>query len=692
MRFRTARPRSQRFSPAGLGTSVKYPPGEMHAASVPTQVGKYHSGSVKGSVSSRGGGVDGGGVLVGSQAHEKALEQRYKHVRGKKRQSYLQPREEVGGRHSSGEWGFEQRMAPIDFERYMQQQRGLERDFGTAYAFGGHSPSPPDSPAGGKPSRSCSPRSGGNHSSIPIPASAGSVSETDAGTGNTSLKDSVRFSDVQWSSVGSGGSATGTTATMESGTNGDSLKGKGPGAGAGKHKAAPGQRRLRRKRNFEERDGSSAATPASSRSQTTTSKEDELLGLEEKGKGIQKDSGEEVTTMEQLKMMRVAMWNGRLEKVVPPSKNVPKHSDVLQPSTPASTSTRNSGKSRNEGKGRLVEGRASPIQKLKGYMGHGVEVVDDFFERKTNLKTGGKLPSPFEYLLYPSYEGKEKGKGREERTTSESRAQAKSKGKGREDEGKDSDDELWGCVGEQNNESGLLATPPPKENRAVVKKAEPQQMRKESHTHWEDRCKLCRGHGSSGPRGLCRTCEDNFLNTKAWEDTAENFSDDSEIPPTPPPKDRHITSMREILATTPPNYRPDPSYRPPAQDPDSIHVSRVENSRPQLVNPSPVRQESQKLIYGGMGDSPRDIEIGFPGWQTHSLEVEGAKTEQMFKRWSDNYRVDDSKGGVSGNGEEGQEKERSPRDSSFYDFWGDVLVEDGRPETPTLEERKPKTG
>ncbi|RAL61466.1 hypothetical protein DID88_009395 [Monilinia fructigena] len=491
---------------------------------------------------------------------------------------------------------------------------------------------------------------------------------------------------------------------MESGSNGDSLRGKGvgvgagAGAGAGKHKAAPGQRRLRRKHNFEERDQSPAATPASSRSQTV-SKEDEILGREEKGKESRKES-KEGTTMEQLQMMRMAMWNGKLEKVVPPSKNVPKHSDVLQLSTPASTSSRNSGNSgnsgnsrnsRNKGKGRLIEGRASPIQKLKGYMGHGVEVVDDFFEKRTNLKTGGKLPSPFEYLMYPSYEGKGKETGKEEKSVVESRAKAKSKGKGKEDEEKDSDDELWGCVGEQNNESGILATPPPKKNGAMVKQAESQKTRKERSAHWENRCKLCRGHDSSGPRGLCRTCEDNFLNTKAWEDTVENFSDNSDIPPTPPLKDRHITSMREVLATTPLNYYPDSSYCPPAQAKDSIHVSRVKNSRPQLVNPLPVRQESQKLIYGGMGDSPRDIEIGFPEWQTHSLEVEGAKMEQMFKRWSDNYKIDDSRGGVDGDGKEGQEKEQSPRDGTFYDFWEEIL-KDERPETPKLEDRKSQTG
>ncbi|KAB8304975.1 hypothetical protein EYC80_004289 [Monilinia laxa] len=572
----------------------------------------------------------------------------------------------------------------------MQQQQGLERDFGTAYGFSGHSPSPPNSPSRGKQRRARSPRNSVNQSSIPIPVSGGYSSEAEAGTGSASLKDSVRFSDVQWSSVGSGGSATGTTVTMESGGNGDSLRGKGTGAGAGagKHKAAPGQRRLRRKQNFEERDQSPAATPASSRSQTV-SKEDEILRREEKGKELRKESREEATTMEQLEMMRVAMWNGKLEKVVPPSKSVPKHSDILQPSTPASTSGRNS---RNKGKGRVMEGRASPIQKLKGYMGYGVEVVDDFFEKKTNLKTGGKLPSPFEYLLYPSYEGKGKGKGKEEKGIVESRVKAKSKGKGKGDKGKDSDDELWGCVGEQNNESGILATPPTKENRAMVKEANFQKTKKESSTQWENRCKLCRGHASSGPRGLCRTCEDNFLNTKAWEDTVENFSDNSDIPPTPPLKDRHITSMREVLATTPPNYHAESSSCPPAQAKDSIHVLRVENSRPQLVNPSPVRQESQKLIYGGMGDSPRDIEIGFPEWQAHLLEVEGTKTEQMFKRWSDNYRVDDSTGGVDGDGEKDQEKEQSPRHSTFYDFWGEILMEDGRSETPKSEDRKPQTG
>ncbi|KAI9648768.1 hypothetical protein NHQ30_003408 [Ciborinia camelliae] len=796
VRFRS-RPGSQRFSRSRYGRSIKYPPGEMHPPTVPTQVGKYHSGSVRGSLSSRGGEGERVLVVKGSQAHERGLEQRYKHVRGKKRPSYLKPREE--GRKSGGEWGleqgvggldfeaymkqqqglerdfgkgynggisppsppnnspprhnsppkgnssprnisppnhslvpredwsgsrkikdgtsFEQSMTPMDFDTYMKQQRALARDFGKGYGYGGNSPSPPNSPPRSSPprispnyspksipihassnvsSRSSSPHASPNHSAIAIPVQAGRVSETGTGTtgtGTTSLGDSVRFSDVQWSSVGSAGSATGTTGTTDSGVYAESSRGRGTGAGMalGIHKAAPGQRKLRRKGNFEERDQSPVTTPASSRSQTM-SKDEESTSHAKKGKGIQRESKEEKTTIEQLEMMRKAMWNGKLEKVVPPSHDMPKHTDVLHPSTPNSTSTRNS---KGKGKGKVSEGRASPIQKLKGYMGHGVEVVDDYLEKKTTSKTGSKLPSPFEYLLYPSYDGK--GKGKSERNSTESRAKSKGKGKAKEEE--DSDEELWGCVGEKNNESGILMASPPedpgKENRDVGDEVEPPKTRKESNgeeswtVHRENLCKLCRKRGPSGPRGLCRACEQNLLNTKAWEESNANLSDESDIPPTPPLKDRNIASIREMLATTPPNYCADANYRPPLPAKDSIHVSKVENSRPQIVNPLPVRQESQYLVYGGMGDSPRDIEIGFPDWQTHSLEIEGAKTAEMVKRWSENYRVKDVKGGAEEKEEE-NEKGHSPRDSTFYDFWADILKEDRRAETPKMEDRKPR--
>ncbi|CAD6445485.1 d3fdb30f-830e-4e8c-b5cc-7eeafad8bb17-CDS [Sclerotinia trifoliorum] len=758
VRFGT-RPTSQHFSRSGHGTSVRYPPGEMHPPTVPTQVGKYHSGSVRGSFSSRGEMEDSFAV-VGSQAHEKGLEQRYKHVKGKKRPSYLKPREEAGGRISG-----EQGAGGLDFEAYMKQQQGLERDFGKGYNGGNNSPSPPNSPlkgsipprdisppkfvasedagdsqkmrerqalahgmmqldfdnfliqhrglerdfgkgyenAGNSPSpphaslradssRTTSPRTSPNYSSTPISVPVGHANEMGIGPGNMSQGDGVRFSDVQWSSVRSGVSATGTTGTTDSGIHAENSRERSAGMGMGKHKAAPGQRRLRRKAKFEERDQSHATTPASSRSQTV-GKDKIASAHERREKDVQRESKEEVTTIEQLEMMRRAMWNGKLEKVVPPSREVPKHIDILHPSTPTSTSSGKSRNSKGKGKGKMLEGRASPIQILKGYMGHGVEVVHDSFEKKTNSKT--KLPSPFEYLLYSSYEGK---KG--DRSSAGSKKKSKPKDRGREEE--DSDEEFWGCIGDQNQESGILTAPHPgekAEENILARGVGSENARKESNgdevwsKNLENSCKLCRKRRASGPRGLCHTCERNLLNNTAWEEPIPHSRDMGDIRPTPPLKDQHIAYMRDMLATTPPPYN-DPNYRPPlpakdyqAPAKDLIQVSKVENSRPQIVNPSPVRQESQRLVYGGMGDSPRDIEIGFPEWQTHSLEIEGAKTEQMFKRWSENYRVE-AEGAGKGNDfrEEDGEEHVTPRDSIFYDFWGDILKGDGGPETPTLEE------
>ncbi|TGO91053.1 hypothetical protein BPOR_0041g00160 [Botrytis porri] len=761
------RPVSRRLSRSRQGTTIRYPPGEMHPPTVPTQVGKYHSGSVRGSFSSKGGER-----MVeerGSQSYERGLETRYKHAKGKKRASYLKPREEA--RVSLGEWGGKKGMAGLDFESYMKQQRGLERDFGKGYnegnsppsssslniltgknerggrngsppkfvpredargrnvtgeklgvayggktqldfesymkqqrglekdfakgvGYAGYSPSPPQSRTGSP--HAAFPRGNANHSPIPIPPPAGYTYENR--TGNTSQRDSVRFLDVQWSSGGSGGSATGTTGTTDSGNVAESSRGRGAGVTMGKHKAAPGQR-LKRKGKLEERDHSPATTPASSRSQTI-SKEDEMAGDEKRRQEMHQDSTEEVTSMEQLEAMRAAMWNGKLERVVPPSSEIPKHADLLHHSNPSSTSSRgskNSKNSRGTGKGKNVERRASPIQKLKGYMGQSRDVVHDSHEKKTSAK--GKLPIPFEYLLYPSYEGK-----KSQRESTELRKNSKSKGKGKSKEEEDSDDDFWGCVGETHNESGILlsqspAVPSEKSHQnSIPSVAELPKNRKPSedswNTHLHDLCKLCRKHERTSSRGLCHSCEANFLNTKAWEETTLQFDND-DIPPTPPLKDRRkIARVRDMLATTPPNY--DVEYRPPVPPKDvpgeerkKIHVSKVEHSRPQIVNPSPVRQESQMLVYGGMGDSPRDIEIGFPEWQTHSLRIEGEKTEEMFKRWSQNYRGDgseerrdeDERGKEEGNMEE-------PRDSVFYDFWGDILKDDRRPETPVLEEKK----
>ncbi|KAF7871530.1 hypothetical protein EAF04_003637 [Stromatinia cepivora] len=753
VRFR-ARPGSQRFSRSRYGTSIRYPPGEMHPPTIPTQVGKYHSGSVRGSFSSRGEKEDALAVR-GSQAHERGLEQSRgrkweeekvvgngggeQGVGGLDFEAYMKQqqglerdfgkgynggisppsspnsppkvnspprnisppkfvaREDVGDsqRMRDGQ-GFAHGMTHLDFESYLTQQRDLERDFGKGYAYAGNSPSPPHTSPLADSSRTTSPRTSLNHSPIPIPRHVGHPNEMGMGGGNMSQGDGVRFSDVQWSSVGSGGSATGTTGTTDSGIHAESSRERGAGMGMGKHKAAPGQRRLRRKAKFEERDQSPPTTPASSRSQTI-SKEEAATSYERREKEFQRESKEEVTTMEQLEVMRRAMWNGKLEKVVPPSKEVPKHTDVLHSSTPASTSSKNSKSSKGKGKGKMVEGRASPIQKLKGYMGHGVEVVHDSLEKKTNSKT--KLPSPFEYLLYPSYEGK-----KDDRNSAGSRKKSKAKDRGKEEE--DSDEEFWGCIGDQNNESGILAAPRPGEEveeNLLACGVEPQNARKGSNgdetwnKHWENSCKLCRKRETSGPRRLCHTCEENFLNTTAWEETTPHFRDVGDIRPTPPLKDKHIAYMRDMLSSTPPHYN-GPNYRPPppakdvpAPAKDLIHVSKVENSRPQIVNPLPVRQESQRLVYGGMGDSPRDIEIGFPEWQTHSLEIEGEKTEQMFKRWSESYRVE-AKEQAEGNDyrEEDGEEHVTPRDSIFYDFWGDILKEDGRPETPKLEDRTPR--
>ncbi|KAK6612034.1 hypothetical protein H4I96_01247 [Botrytis cinerea] len=727
------RPVSRRLSRSRQGTSIRYPPGEMHPSTVPTQVGKYHSGSVRGSFSSKGEER-----LVGergSQSYERGLETRYKHAKGKKRASYLKPREEVGV--SLGECGGKKGRAGLDFESYMKQQRGLERDFGKGYVgansppsssslngvagknerelrngsppkfvpredagrrngmgekqggmtqldpesymkqrrglerdfgkgvgYAGHSPSPPHS-RGESPHAAFS-RGNANHSPIsipsPIPPPEGYTYEN--GTGNTSQRD-------------------GTTGTTDSGNVVESSRGTGAGLTTGKHKAAPGQR-LRRKGKLEERDQSPATTPASSRSQTI-SKDDEMVGDEKRRQEMHRDSTEEVTSMEQLEAMRAAMWNGKLERVVPPSSEIPKHADVLHHSTPSSNSSRgskNSKNSRGKGKGKNVEGRASPIQKLKGYMGQSRDAVHDSHEKKPSSK--GKLPSPFEYLLYPSYEGRKSG-----RESTELRKNSKSKSKGKSKGEEDSDDDFWGCVGETNNESGILLSHSPalaseKSHRnSIPSRVEVPKNRKPSedswNTHLHDLCKLCRKDERTSSRGLCHSCEQNFLNTKAWEDTTLQFDDD-DIPPTPPLKDRrNITRVRDMLAPTPPNY--DVEYRPPVPAKDvpgeerkKIHVLQVEKSRPQIVNPSPVRQER------------------FPEWQTHSLQIEGAKTEEMFKRWSQNYRgsgMEERRDGDERGKGEGDLEE--PRDSVFYDFWGDILKEDGRPETPRLEERKPKT-
>ncbi|TGO20858.1 hypothetical protein BPAE_0260g00010 [Botrytis paeoniae] len=692
------RPVSRRLSRSRQGTSIRYPPGEMHPPTVPTQVGKYHSGSVRGSFSSKGEERIVG--ERGSQSYERGLETRYKHAKGKKRASYLKPREEA--RVSLGEWGGKKGTAGLDFESYMKQQRGLERDFAKGVGYTGHSPSPPHSRA--ESPHKAFPRGTANHSPIPIPIPipppAGYTYEN--GTGNMSQRDSVRFSDVQWSSGGSGGSTTGTMGTTDSGNVAESSRGRGGGMTMGKHKAAPGQR-LRRKGKLEERDQSSATTPASSRSQTI-SKEDRMAGDEKRRQEMHRDSEEEVMSMEQLEAMRAAMWKGKLERVVPPSSEIPKHADLLYHSNPSSTSSRgskNSKNSRGKGKGKNIEGRSSPIQKLKGYMGQSRDAVHDSHEKKTSSK--GKLPSPFEYLLYPSYEGKKSG-----RESTELRKGSKSKSKGKSKEEEDSDNDFWGCVGETNNESGILlshspALPSEKPHQnSIPSGVELPKNRKPSedswNTHLNDLCKLCRKHERISSRGLCHSCEENFLNTKAWEDTTLQFDDD-DIPPTPPLKDRrNITRTRDMLDTTPPNY--DVEYRPPVPAKDipgeerkKIYVSKVENSRPQIVNPSPVRQESQLLVYGGMGDSPRDIEIGFPEWQTHSLQIEGAKTEEMFKRWSQNYRGDEIEEERRDGDERGKEEGdvEEPRDSVFYDFWRDILKDDRRPETPVLEESKPKS-
>ncbi|EDO03212.1 predicted protein [Sclerotinia sclerotiorum 1980 UF-70] len=733
VRSRT-RPSSQRFSRSRYGTSVRYPPGKMHPPTVPTQVGKYHSGSVRGSFASREE-IEDVFAVVGSQGHERGLEQRYKHAKGKKRSSYLKPREEVGGRISGGHWSGEQGLGGLDFEAYMKQQQGLERDFGKGYNGGNNSPSPPDSPQkSNSPPRDISPpkfvaredagdsrkmREGQTFAHVrhvrihelilrvqlrrvrdriirqrQFRVPVGHTKEMEAR--NMSQGEGVRFSNVQWSSVGSGGSATGTTGTTDSGIHAETSRERSAGLEMGKHKAAPGQRRLRRKAKFEERDQSPAITPASSRSQTT-GKDEVVSAHERREKEVQRESQEEVTTMQQLEIMRRAMWNGKLERVVPPSKEVPKHTDVLHPSTPTPTST-SSGKSRSskgKGKGKMVERGASPIQKLKGYMGHGVEVVHDSFEKKTNSKT--KLPSPFEYLLYPSYEGK-----RGDRSSAGSRKKSKAKDRGKEEE--DSDEEFWGCIGDENHESGNLSAPHPGERveeNLLARGVGPETARKGSsgdevwNKSWENSCKLCRKRGASGHSGLCHACEGNVLNTTAWEEHTPHFRDVGDIRPTPPLKDhQHIAHMRDMLATTPPpynntNYRPPLSakdYQAPAKD--LIQVSKVENSRPQIVNPSPVRQESQRLVHGGMGDSPRDIEIGFLEWQTHSLEIEGKKTEQMFRRWSETYRVEAEEAGEGSDVREDEEERVMPRDSIFYDFWGDILKGDGKPDTPKLDDRR----
>ncbi|KAF8862900.1 hypothetical protein BDZ45DRAFT_738893 [Acephala macrosclerotiorum] len=214
------------------------------------------------------------------------------------------------------------------------------------------------------------------------------------------------------------------------------------------------------------------------------------------------------------------------------------------------------------------------------------------------------------------------------------------------------------------------------------------------------RCRLCNKWGTQGVRGLCSECEDDFLRPKTSVGLGTSFSDsedEDEIKPTPPLKDRKTLSMRKSPDR---NYLLHvPAYaneewedeRPTTPVKGSIRLESVNaRSEPSDSSVSP-RIFSQQAEIEDQEDSDAET---VKRWNSGPFKPISKENKNLFEKWSAVYQNGDYR---QFQAEDGTPlipiaQKRSPamrklspnahqkslRDSSFYDFWGELLGDDSK--------------
>ncbi|CZR57998.1 uncharacterized protein PAC_07888 [Phialocephala subalpina] len=374
--------------------------------------------------------------------------------------------------------------------------------------------------------------------------------------------------------------------------------------------------------------------------------------------------------MQRFEEIRRAIKEGKMERVVPPrteaekERLAPHRHSVTRPSSSRSapaTDTKPKAKAPKDRKPADHRKNRSSGSKLAAYLEKGKEIQS-------------KFPSPFSHLNYPSF--------------SLSRKASVS-----------SSTSSFYCIGEDEEEQ--------RSNNDAIKalKTRQNENRKrlsgDGTSPWaqpsNDKCRLCRKAGTQGVRGLCSECEKDLLRPKTTVGLGISFPDsEEEIKPTPPLKDQKTLSIRKSNDRNYLLHVPDDDddewedERPITPIKDDIRLARVDaGSKPSISSVSP-RIFSQRAEIEEEEDSDAET---VKRWNSGPFAPVPKESKNLFEKWSAVYQNGDYRQfqaedrtpliPTAQKRSPGMQKlspnahQKSARDSSFYDFWGELL-EDGK--------------
>jgi hypothetical protein len=367
------------------------------------------------------------------------------------------------------------------------------------------------------------------------------------------------------------------------------------------------------------------------------------------------DRGENLAKMRALQRQ---IKTGNLERVVPPPNIPSQEGRLAPPHSHFEDLARSSSSSKRQRKTK------SSSSKLSEYIGTSADILDE-----TRRAISGKFRPPFEHLSYPSFFLTRKA-------SISSTASSES----------------FYCVGEVPSTKETEANT---EAAKALKKGQREDSTRLSGSGtnpWTngppEACRLCRKPGVGGIRGLCEACEREFMRPKPAFFEGEPESDEEEIKPTPPLKDRRTLSMRKEGSERKFAFHAEGEegdQRPRVPVKDTLKLASAE-SKLKIVKPIPTpMKHSQQVSVEEDDVEEEDVEEEnvedekFRRWQTKSMRADFEKTQKMFERWSCYYGNEDfakfeEKSDLTPLIEGEREAEDVvKRHSSFYGFWTELL-------------------
>ncbi|PSS25293.1 hypothetical protein M430DRAFT_16017 [Amorphotheca resinae ATCC 22711] len=369
------------------------------------------------------------------------------------------------------------------------------------------------------------------------------------------------------------------------------------------------------------------------------------------------------TDFRKLQALRNKIREGKLEQAVRPVQNLsterssslPRHPRTSLFDPPFARHPRH--KKANSTSSRVAE-----------YFGTTADILD---ERRREL--AGKFRPPFEHLSYASF-----SLSRRNSTTDTSGSQTSS--------------ETFFCIGEDGSSLEVIDVQGKQADNGG------RRMSGDGTNPWEcgppKLCRLCKNQGVRGVRGLCNKCEKDFMGPKTLAFGASfsphSYSQNHEIKPTPPLKDRDILSARKVMTKDKSAYQVNNEHGYVSLGvPDRGVLKRVNADRKPTVIKRTSQEQGSRQTELNLGDVNKDEEEEeedekYRRWQTRSTRSEYERAREITGNWPSCHENGDFDWfeeesditplvGVDAKGK----YNTMQRHSSFYQFWDEILRDHG---------------